>query len=255
MVRGVERRVIFRCRADYEDYLARFGLLVRELGFVVLAWCLIENHAHFLLQVGSVPLGVLMARLNSRHALRFNRTNARVGHLFQGRYKAVLIEDERGVACCAAYVLGNAIRHLVVRPERADDYPWSGQGALVGRRPAMPFESVQATARALGIERSEVGSFIRREAIAPVGAGAALEPDQIDELDRLIVAACARHGVDARSLAAAHHAARAARAEICVRATSSLDLRLTEIARRLGISYAAARLLVVPEQSGSGTDC
>jgi len=256
MIRGVERRVIFRCHSDYEDYVTRFGLLVRELGFVVLAWCLIDNHAHFLLQAGNVPLGVLMARLNSRHALRFNRANDRVGHLVQGRYKAQLIEDESGVARGAAYVLGNAIRHRIARPEHGDEYPWSGLGALVGRRPAREFESIKATAAALGVERIDVRSFIHQAATEPLGAGAALEPDQIDELDRLIIAACARRGVDARALAASHLAARAARAEICARTASSLDLSIAQVARHLGISYEAARRLSRPRarRLGSGTN-
>jgi REP element-mobilizing transposase RayT len=243
MIRGVERRTIFCCDSDFEDFLARFALLVRELGFVVLAWCLIRNHAHFVLKTGAFPLAVFMKRLNSRHALRFNRLNDRVGHLFQDRYKAVRIEDDGGLARCAAYVLGNALRHRIVLPERPEDYPWSGYGALVGRRPAREFESVDVVAAALGVERGQVPGFVRREAAQPIGAGAALEPDQIDELRRLIRATCARHGVDSRALATSALAARAARAEICARAADSLDLSISEVAKHVRISYGAARRL------------
>ena len=241
MLRGVERRTIFASDADREDFLARLALLVRELGFGVLAWCLLGNHVHLVLKTADVPLAVLMARLNSRHAQRFNRQQDRVGHLFQDRYKGVRIEDDGALARCVAYVLGNPVRHRIIPMRALADHAWSGYAALVGRRRAWPFESVGECAAALGVERRRIESAVRREALAPGGHGAALEPDQIDELDRLIEDACVRHGVGPRALTRTDALARSVQREVCERAAISLDLSLRRIARRLRLPYIAAR--------------
>jgi REP element-mobilizing transposase RayT len=244
MIRGVNRGLLFACSADYEDFLARFAFLVRELGFVVLAWCLLGNHAHFVLRSSGVKLEVLMQRLNSRHALRFNRLYDRVGHLFQDRYKAVRITTEAGLARCSAYVTGNALRHRVTLPRNAGAYAWCGYPALIGKAKPREFESLDETAKALGVARDDFVDFILQEAMAPGGFGAGFEPDQIDELNRLIVESCARHGVDATRLGAKRPAARLAKAEICEKAAASLSLPLTAVARQVGISYREAEFLV-----------
>jgi REP element-mobilizing transposase RayT len=241
MVRGVERRTIFRCEADFEDFLARLGLLVHELEFLVLAWCLLDNHAHFVLKTGKASLATLMARLTGRHAQRFNRTSTRVGHLFQDRYKAVLIEEEAHLACAVPYVLGNAARHGGGPPNGMSDYPWSGYGALVGRRPPRPFEAVEETVRALGMERNQLADRVAQVALEPAALGASLEPDQIDELERLISDCCARHGIERATLRSRRTHVREARIEICSRAATALDLTLAEISRHSGIPYETVR--------------
>ena len=106
MIRGVEKRTIFADDSDREDFVARLERLILDLGFTCAAWALIPNHVHLVLRTGQFPLATLMSRLNTHHAQRFNRRNDRVGHLFQGRYRAELIEDECGLARATAYVLG-----------------------------------------------------------------------------------------------------------------------------------------------------
>jgi REP element-mobilizing transposase RayT len=243
MIRGVDGRAIFSRVSDFEDFLARLAFLALDLGFLVLAWCLIANHAHFVLKTGRTPLAVLMARLDSRHAQRFNRFNARVGHLFQDRYKAVLIENESQLLATVPYVLGNAARHGLTTLAGLPDYPWSMYGALVGRRRPQEFENLQAVSEALGFERLGLPELVRQTALEPAALGARLEPAQIDELDRLIRDCCARHGIDRRALMSRHARVRPVRAEICSRALGSLDLTLTEIARHSGISYQTVRRL------------
>jgi REP element-mobilizing transposase RayT len=98
IVRGVEKRTIFLDDSDCEDFLRRLDRLVGELGFECYAWSLIPNHAHLVLRRGRKPLALLMARLETGYARRFNRRYARVGHLFQDRYRSRLVEDESALA-------------------------------------------------------------------------------------------------------------------------------------------------------------
>jgi REP element-mobilizing transposase RayT len=241
MIRGVDGRAIFSCNTDYEDFLTRFAFLVRELSFLVLAYCLLGNHAHLVLKSGTVPLAVLMARLTSRHAQRFNRMNDRAGHLFQSRYKAVLIESDAQLVTTIPYVLGNAARHALITPDAALDYPWSMLSALVGRRAPREFEDGRAVAEALGLEQSKLHERVAEVALAPGASGARLEPNQVDELERLIRDCCMRHGIERDALRSRPHEGRAARVEICSLAASALDLSLAAIARHSGVSYDAMR--------------
>jgi REP element-mobilizing transposase RayT len=242
MIRGVEGRAIFSRESEIEALLAHFATLVREVEFLVLAWCLLGNHAHFVLkQRGEKTLGDLMACLNSRHAQSFNRNNNRAGHLFQDRYKAVLIESEEQLVGSVPYVLGNVVRHGLGSMAGLVDYPWSGYSALIGRRSPRAFESADATLEALGVDPTSLPELVEQAALEPAAMGAALEPDQIDELNRLIRDCCRRHGVSAEALHSGRKDARAVRIELCSLAVDSLDLPLTEIARHSGISYDTVR--------------
>jgi REP element-mobilizing transposase RayT len=240
MIRGVNGCTIFRAASDYEDFLARFAFLVRELGFLVLAWCLLGNHAHIILKTGDAPLAKLMARLTGRHAQRFNRAEERFGHLFQDRYKALRIEDDARLASDAAYVLGNALRHGTVTPPRLGDYPFGGYGALVGRRVPRSFESIELMASVLGVERARAGGFVLERALAAENPGAALEPDQIDELNRLIRAVCRAHGVAPQALRGPTMESKQLREEVLMRAEPLLELSRKAIARQVGIPYRTA---------------
>jgi REP element-mobilizing transposase RayT len=243
MIRGVNGCTIFRSVADFEDFLARFALLVRELGFEVLAWCLLGNHAHFILRTGQAQLAELMARLTGRHAQRFNRESGRFGHLFQDRYKALLIEDDGRLASDAAYVLGNALRHALVTPSELGDYVGSAYGALIGRREPRSFESVERIAAALGVDPAHAAEYVEEHALAPDARAAALEPGQIDELNRMIRDACRARGVSVEFVRAADSEARSIRRDLLTRASAALDLPLRTIAREIGMPYRTARKL------------
>ena len=94
MVRGLERRPIFRDDVDRRDFWARVGALVEATGLTVYAWALLPNHAHLLLRTGRRPLARCMRSLLTGYAGAFNRRHKRVGHLFQNRYKSIVVEEE-----------------------------------------------------------------------------------------------------------------------------------------------------------------
>ena len=87
MIRGIERREIFRDNADRENLIERLGALLPETKTTCYAWVFMPNHAHFLFRTGKVPLATLMRRLLTGYAVSFNRRHKRHGQLFQNRYK------------------------------------------------------------------------------------------------------------------------------------------------------------------------
>jgi len=94
MIRGIERRKIFRDDRDRNDFLSRLGSLSKGMGTRVLAWSLLDNHAHLLVFSGPAGLPSLMRRLLTGYAQSFNRRYQRSGHLFQNRYKSIVCEEE-----------------------------------------------------------------------------------------------------------------------------------------------------------------
>jgi len=96
IVRGIERKKIFKDDTDRDKFLERLELIFADTGTVCLAWSLIPNHFHLLLRTGSVPISTVMRRLLTGYALYFNRRYRRSGHLFQNRYKSILCQEDSG---------------------------------------------------------------------------------------------------------------------------------------------------------------
>lgn len=123
IVRGNEQKPIFRDGADYEEYLERLAIYRERYAFRLYAYCLMSNHAHLALQRGTEPISRIMLALQSSYAQRFNRRHHRVGHLFQGRYKAFLVERERYLLALIRYIHMNPVKAgLVAKTSR---YLWS----------------------------------------------------------------------------------------------------------------------------------
>src|SRR3990172_5978106 len=147
MVRGIERRPIFRDDQDRADFVRRVAGLVEAGALTVYAWALLPNHVHLLLRTGKVPLARAMRSLLTGYAGAFNRRHHRVGHLFQNRYKSVVVEEEPYFLELVRYLHLNPLRAgLVPDLRHLDRYPWSGHASLVGRRP----QPWQATVEVLG---------------------------------------------------------------------------------------------------------
>lgn len=123
IVRGNERKAVFRDEADREAYLSRLAQYRERFGFGVLAYCLMDNHVHLALELGKVVLSRVMLALQSSYTQAFNRRHGRAGHLFQGRYKAFLVEKDRYFLALLRYIHENPVEAgIVERPER---YAWS----------------------------------------------------------------------------------------------------------------------------------
>ncbi len=144
IVRGIEKRRIFRDDLDRENLLARLTRVFPECSLACFGWALMPNHVHLVLQTGGTPLAVAMARLNTGYARYFNERHRRVGHLFQNRYKAIPILDEPHLLVCMRYVHLNPLRAGLVRDVDAlARHPWTGHAVLMGNANA-PFQSTEA---------------------------------------------------------------------------------------------------------------
>ncbi len=134
MVRGLERRPIFRDETDREDFVTRLAALARQGALTIYAWALLPNHAHLLLRTGARPLARSMRSLLTGYAGAFNRRHKRIGHLFQNRYKSIVVEAEPYLVELVRYLHLNPLRARLVQTLRAlDRYPWSGHSALLGK--------------------------------------------------------------------------------------------------------------------------
>jgi REP element-mobilizing transposase RayT len=121
--RGNEQRPIFRDDLDRREYLDRIAHYRERFRFQLLAYCLMTNHVHLVVRSGAIPLSRVMAGLQSSYTQWFNRRHARVGHLFQGRYKAFLVQEDRYLLALIRYVHLNPVAAGIV--ESASGYSWS----------------------------------------------------------------------------------------------------------------------------------
>jgi putative transposase len=128
--RGNERRPIFFDDRDREMFLAFLGQAVKRFGWSVTAFVLMTNHFHLLVQTPEAGLSKGMHWLNTKYVGWFNRRHERVGHLYQGRFKAILVEKETYFMEVLRYVVLNPLRARMV--ERPEDYRWSSYRATAG---------------------------------------------------------------------------------------------------------------------------
>lgn len=109
--------------ADRAGYLKRLGEVTRSAEWRCLAYCLMGNHVHLLLEMSKPNLSEGMQRLHGPYTQRFNARHERVGHLFQGRFHAVRVEDDAQLMAVARYIARNPVEaKLCSEPE---DWPWS----------------------------------------------------------------------------------------------------------------------------------
>ena len=131
ILRGNGRQDVFL--DDKDRY--RFYLFMQEgverYGHRVLAFCLMTNHIHLAVQVGEVPLSRIMQNMTFRYTRWFNWHHKRSGHLFQGRYKSVLVDADSYLLELGAYIHLNPVRASMVTA--AEAYPWSSYGAYLGK--------------------------------------------------------------------------------------------------------------------------
>ena len=94
MIRGIEKRRIFRDDKDREQFLNRLAQLLPKTDTACYGWVFMANHAHFLLRSGVTGISNLMQRLLTGYAVYFNRKYDRHGQLFQNRYKSIVCQED-----------------------------------------------------------------------------------------------------------------------------------------------------------------
>ena len=133
--RGNDRRRIFHDDGDRHAYLELLGLVIARQRWQCLAYCLMDNHLHLLVETPEPNLGAGMQRLHGAYGRSFNCRHRRGGHLFQGRYGSVRLKSDAHLWTAAAYIAANPVdARTCTRPE---EWPWSSHVLLLeGRAPA-----------------------------------------------------------------------------------------------------------------------
>ena len=116
--------------SDREIFLDVLADVCARFNWVVHAYCLMTNHCHVLIETPDANLSQGMRQLNGVYTQSFNRRHKRVGHVFQGRYKAILVQKESYLLELARYIVLNPVRAQMVRA--AKDWPWSSYRATAG---------------------------------------------------------------------------------------------------------------------------
>jgi putative transposase len=133
--RGNRKQRIFVCDEDRVLYLRLLGEVVVRQRWCCLAYCLMKNHVHLLVETPEPNLGVGMQRLHGLHAQRFNKRHKHSGHLFQGRYGAVRMKTDEQLLTVARYIALNPVEAGLCRD--AADWPWGSHAAVLrGKTPA-----------------------------------------------------------------------------------------------------------------------
>jgi putative transposase len=167
--RGVARQVIFRDEFDYRERLRLMAEAVETHGVRMHAFTLMPNHDHIFLDTPGANLSVAMHDLNGRYAAYFNRRHGRVGHLFQGRFRAHVVESEGYYLEVSRYIHLNPVRAGLV--ERPEDWPYGSYAGYV--RPAARARWVTyanvlgAFGRAPGQAARAYRTFVERGLAAP----------------------------------------------------------------------------------------
>ena len=134
MIRGIERRKIFRNNKDREDFIERLESLCPGTHTNCYAWAFIPNHAHFLFRTGTEPLSRLMRRLLTGYVIGFNHRHGRRGQLFQNRYKSIICQEKTYLRELVRYIHLNPVRAGMVQTvDELRRYKYCGHSSLMGK--------------------------------------------------------------------------------------------------------------------------
>ena len=133
IVRGNHRQKTFRTRRDYDAYLERLTRYRQKHKVRLHAYCLMPNHVHLLLECSRTPLAKFMQGLQQSYTQYFNLSHRKVGHLFQGRYKAIICERDEYLLELVRYIHLNPVRAKLV--QGVEEYPYSGHHCYMAAKP------------------------------------------------------------------------------------------------------------------------
>jgi REP element-mobilizing transposase RayT/predicted XRE-type DNA-binding protein len=133
--RGNERKAVFKNKRDREKFLEYLESASQRYEALIHAYCLMDNHYHLLLETPSGNLPQIMRHINGAYTTYFNVKRDRSGHLFQGRYKAILVDIDEYAKELSRYIHLNPVRAKIV--ETPEEYEWSSYKHYIGiQKPA-----------------------------------------------------------------------------------------------------------------------
>lgn len=158
--RGDGQEEIYRDNKDRENFLAVLLAVKERFNWTIHAYCLMSNHYHLLIETPDANLSKGMRQLNGVYTQRFNRKHQRVGHVYQGRYKAIIVQKENYLLELARYIVLNPVRARMVKS--AKDWSWSSYRATAGFMQPPPWLTTDAILSALAKRKSTACERYRR---------------------------------------------------------------------------------------------
>lgn len=265
--RGDRLEDIFFEDEDRRDYLTVLGEVCERFNWVVHAYCQMTNHYHLLVETVDGNLWRGMRQLNGVYTQRFNRRHGLVGHLFQGRYKAILVQKETYLLELSRYVVLNPVRARMVADPA--DWPWSSYQAAVAEVQAAVWLDIDWLLGQFGSERSQAIAGYRQFVLAGLGNPSPLDQIQHQVLlgDDAFVARCQdeQRGERLREVSKAHRRSVALsltayrerypeRAEAMARAYLSGAYTMAEIGAHFGVHYMTVSRAVKRFEQHKGDD-
>lgn len=133
--RGNHRNNIFKDEEDFQVYLTVMeeGLIYySHLNYELIAYCLMDNHVHLIIKTGKEPLTKIMRRINSIYTRYFNKKYNYIGHLFQAKYFAEIIADDKQILETSRYIHLNPVKAKMVH--RPEEYKWSSYTMFIAEK-------------------------------------------------------------------------------------------------------------------------
>ncbi len=172
MAQGNGGDAVFRDEEDQAAFLKILAGVCADFEWRVLCYCLMETHIHLVVATGRPTLSRGMRQLLGVYSQSFNRRHGRAGHLFQGRYKALLVETSAYLVPLCGTVLRSPVTAGLVTG--AKQWPWSSYGLNAGKQQAAWFDPVPLW-DALGVQRAKaavaVAALARKDRPAPEARG------------------------------------------------------------------------------------
>jgi putative transposase len=131
--RGDRREIVFEDDNDRRNFLVIVSQALQRFDAVALAYCLMDNHYHFVIHTRRANLSQLMRQINGVYTQAYNRRHGKVGHLFQGRFKAILVDQDAYLLEVCRYVDLNPVRARMVR--QPGNWRWSSYATHIGTAP------------------------------------------------------------------------------------------------------------------------
>jgi len=135
--RGNAKADIFREDGDRQLFLKVLTQVVKRFNWLCHAYCLMDNHYHLLIETPEGNLSAGMRQLNGVYTQAFNRKHGRVGHVFQGRFRSILVEKQSHLLELCRYVALNPVRAGAC--EHPSHHPWNSYLATLGKQPCPSF--------------------------------------------------------------------------------------------------------------------
>ncbi len=124
MVQGIDKEYIFNRKIDIKYYISILYELKDELNIKIIAYCIMNNHAHLLIHTNDVSnLTKYMHKTNTKYAIYYNKIHDRVGYVFRNRFKSEGIYSERQLYNCISYIYNNPVKAKICRTP--EEYPYS----------------------------------------------------------------------------------------------------------------------------------